>query len=238
MQPAIILVRPQLGENIGKAARAMLNFSLTDLRLVAPRDGWPNPDAGPSASGADGVLDEAQVFETVDAALADCNQVFATTVRPRDMIKDVFTPKDAIQKTHSLASAGGKTAFLFGPERSGLENEDVARADAIVTAPVNPDFGSLNLAQAVVLVAYEHFQQSSNLVLSGAPVHLPATKEELSGLYGQLEEALSARDYFHPENRAELMRRTLRNILERAGFSAQEVQTLRGMVKSLLRPPS
>jgi len=237
MQPVIVLVRPQLGENIGKAARAMLNFSLSDLRLVAPRDGWPNPDAGPSASGADAVLDGAQVFDTVDAAVADCNQVFATTVRPRDMIKDVYTPKAAIQKTHALASAGGRTAFLFGPERSGLENDDVARADAIVTAPVNPDFGSLNLAQAVVLIAYEHFQQSAHPELPENPVFLPATKDALTGLYDQLENALAARNYFFPENRAELMRRTLRNILERAGFTGQEVQTLRGMVKHLLRPP-
>lgn len=233
-QPAIILVRPQLGENIGKAARAMLNFGLTDLRLVAPRDGWPNPDAGPTASGADIVLDKAQVFETLSGAVADCNMTFATTVRPRGMIKEVLTPKRAAEQTRRLEQNGGKAGFVFGPERSGLDNAEVAQSDAIVTVPVNPDFGSLNLAQAVILMAYEYSEMPHPA--EGETALLPAPKNELDGLYGQLEDALDARGYFFPENRADLMRRTLRNILERASFSGQEVQTLRGMVKHLLRP--
>ncbi|MEM7570792.1 MAG: RNA methyltransferase [Pseudomonadota bacterium] len=236
-QPAIVLVRPQLGENIGKAARAMLNFGLTDLRLVAPRDGWPNPDAGPTASGADEVLDRAQVFDTLSDALADCNLTFATTVRPRGIIKEVVTPKDAAERTRALEAKTGRAAFVFGPERSGLENDDVAQSDAIVTVPVNPNFGSLNLAQAVILMAYEYSQMPLATPSDEAAL-LPAAKAELDGLYGQMESALDARGYFFPENRADLMRRTLRNILERAGFSGQEVQTLRGIVKQLLRAPN
>src|SRR5690606_6986548 len=150
--PLIVLVRPQLGENIGKAARAMLNFGLTEMRLVAPRDGWPNPSAGPAASGADLVLERAQVFGSVAEAVADCAHVYATTVRKRGVTKPVLTPE---QTAREIVSREGRSAFLFGPERSGLETEDVALARAIVTVPINPDFGSLNLAQAVILCAYE-----------------------------------------------------------------------------------
>src|SRR5689334_19608180 len=150
--PAIVLVRPQLGENIGKAARAMLNFGLTDLRLVSPRDGWPNPSAGPAASGADLVLERARVFDSVAGAVADCPHVYATTVRKRGLVIPVVTPEEAGRAVHQ---ADGLSAFLFGAERSGLETEEVALAGRIVTVPVNPDFRSLNLAQAVILVAYE-----------------------------------------------------------------------------------
>ena len=151
-QPAIVLVRPQLGENIGKAARAMLNFGLTEMRLVSPRDGWPNPAAGPAASGADIVLERATVYETVAEAVADCPNVFATTVRKRGVTKPVVTHEQAADAVHL---GPGKSAILFGPERSGLETEDVALARTIVTVPINPEFGSLNLAQAVILIAYE-----------------------------------------------------------------------------------
>ncbi|MEM9289390.1 MAG: RNA methyltransferase [Pseudomonadota bacterium] len=234
-QPAIILVRPQLGENIGKTARAMLNFGLSDLRLVSPRDGWPNPDAGPPASGADIVLDKAQVFQTLSEAVSDCQRTYATTVRPRDMIKDVFTPEEACGQSRKLEAEGGRIGFIFGPERSGLDNEEVAQSDAIITVPVNPNFGSLNLAQAVILVAYEYSR--TKIPLPAPDAILPAPKAALAGLHDQLSDALEARGYFYPEDRAPLMRRTLRNILERAGFSSQELQTLRGMVKHLLRPP-
>ena len=156
-KPVIVLVRPQLGQNIGKAARAMLNFGLTEMRLVAPRDGWPNPDAGPSASGADVVLEEAQVFETVQQAIADCSNVYASTVRRRDLVMPVITPE---QMADGISGSPGRTAILFGPERSGLETEDVALANAIVTVPINPEFGSLNLAQAVILLAYEWSKRS------------------------------------------------------------------------------
>jgi len=150
--PAIVLVRPQLGENIGKAARAMLNFGLTDMRLVAPRDGWPNPSAGPAASGADVVLERAKVFDTVQAAIADCSTIYASTVRRRDLVMPVLRPEEMAA---AIAGAPERCAILFGAERSGLETEEVALANAIVTVPINPDFGSLNLAQAVILLAYE-----------------------------------------------------------------------------------
>ncbi len=151
-KPIIVLVRPQLGQNIGKAARAMLNFGLTELRLVAPRDGWPNPDAGPSASGADVVLERAQVFATAAEAVADCSTVFAATVRRRDLVMPVIGPEPMAQQ---IAASPERSAILFGPERSGLETEEVALAGAIVTVPINPAFASLNLAQAVILLAYE-----------------------------------------------------------------------------------
>src|SRR5262245_22182827 len=150
--PVIVLVRPQLGENIGKAARAMLNFGLTEMRLVSPRDGWPNPQAGPAASGADVVLERAQVFDSLAEAVADCAHVYATTVRKRGITKPVMTPEEAAREIHATQ---GRSAILFGPERAGLETDDVAVARAIVTVPINPAFGSLNLAQAVILVAYE-----------------------------------------------------------------------------------
>ncbi|MFL6773147.1 MAG: RNA methyltransferase, partial [Sphingomicrobium sp.] len=145
-KPVIVLVRPQLGQNIGKAARAMLNFGLTELRLVAPRDGWPNPEAGPAASGADVVLERAQVFATTQEAIADCSHVFASTVRRRDLVMPVI---DASEMADRIAVSSNRSAILFGPERSGLETEEVALADVIVTVPINPDFASLNLAQAV-----------------------------------------------------------------------------------------
>src|SRR5690242_5747338 len=150
--PVIVLVRPQLGENIGKAARAMLNFGLTELRLIAPRDGWPNPSAGPAAAGADEVLANVRVFDTLSEAVGDCAQVYATTVRKRGVTKPVLTPEAAAAAIHRDA---GRSAVVFGPERSGLETDDVALARAIVTVPVNPAFGSLNLAQAVIVCAYE-----------------------------------------------------------------------------------
>ena len=151
-KPVIVLVRPQLGQNIGKAARAMLNFGLTEMRLVAPRDGWPNPEAGPAASGADEVLEKAQVFETVQDAVADCSLVFASTVRRRDLVMPVIRPEEMAD---SIGASPERTAILFGPERSGLETEEVALANAIVTVPINPEFASLNLAHAVILLAYE-----------------------------------------------------------------------------------
>jgi len=234
--PAIILVRPQLGENIGKAARAMLNFGLTDLRLVAPRDGWPNPDAGPSAAGAGDVIDKARVYDTVEEAIADCTHVYATTVRDRDMPKPVVTPKEAALQMHTLIKSGEQPAILFGPERSGMTNDDVALADTVLTVPINPVYGSLNLAQAVILVSYEFFQSKS-----GTPAYQPAhpegraSKQELVGLMVHLEAALESKGFFKSEGRRAPQKRTLRNLLQNAGFSSQEIQTLRGVVKSLAR---
>lgn len=234
--PAIVLVQPQLGENIGKTARAMLNFGLTDLRLVAPRDGWPNPSAGPAASGADIVLDQTKVFGSVAEAIADCHQVYATTVRTRDMAKAVVTPRQAASEVSTLQQNQQQAAFLFGREASGLSNDDVAHAHKIVTAPVNPAFGSLNLAQAVILVAYELFQQNDD-----APAEVPAhpeglaTAAEVEGLHQHMKAELEERGYFRSEDRAASQDRTLRNLILNAGFSSQEVQTLRGIIKSLVR---
>ena len=158
--PAVILVRPQLGVNIGACARAMRNFGLTELRLVAPRDGWPNADAGPAASGADDVLADARVFDTVADACVGLGLVFATTLRERDLTRRVVTPEQAAREFHATGGQGG---LLFGPERTGLLTEDLAVANAILTIPVDPDFGSLNLAQAVVVTAYEWFRQSATV---------------------------------------------------------------------------
>lgn len=234
-QPAIILVRPQLGENIGKAARAMLNFGLEDMRLVAPRDGWPNPAAGPSASGADHVLDQARVFETLQEAVEDCNIVLATTRRPRGTLKEVVTPEHGAAQARQLDAKGERIGILFGPERSGLDNEDIAASDAILSVPLNEEFGSLNLAQAVVLFSYEWFKAADTTAAHRLERDYSgqATKKDIQGLMDHLEDALDAREYFYPEERAPVMRRTLRNLIQRAGFTVQETQTLRGVIKKL-----
>jgi tRNA/rRNA methyltransferase len=232
--PVIVLVRPQLGANIGKAARAMLNFGLTELRLVAPRDGWPNPDAGPAASGADIVLESARIFDTAHEAIADCSTVYASTVRRRDLIMPVIDPE---QMGAAIASSPGRSAILFGPERSGLETEDVALATAIVTVPINPDFGSLNLAQAVILLAYEWSRRSA---LAQPPAREPETEAprgELEGLIGQLEDALDSKGYFHPPSRTQATKNTLRTIFTKTGWSSREVKAIRGVIRALGAPP-
>ncbi|UTW54134.1 RNA methyltransferase [Kordiimonas sp. SCSIO 12610] len=235
-QPAMILVRPQLGENIGKAARAMLNFGLSDMRIVAPRDGWPNPAAVPAASGADVVLDNAQVFDTVEDAIADCTLVFASTVRDRNMPKPVATPKEAAAQMRVKLDAGEKPAILFGPERSGLTSDDVALADTILTVPVNPEFGSLNLAQAVILCAYEFDQtRDETPAYQAAFPEGQASKQEFMGLLEHLESALEAKGFFRSAGRRDSQRRMLHNLMHSAGFSSQEVQTMRGIIKSLAR---
>ncbi len=237
LNPVIVLVRPQLGENIGKTARAMLNFGLTDMRLVAPRDGWPNPSAGPSAAGADTVLDNAKTFETVADAIGDCHRVFATTVRHRDMPKSVVTPGEAAKIVAENSASGFRSAFLFGPEASRLSNNDVSHADAILTVPVNPTFGSLNLAQAVILVAYEVFNISDTTALvTAAHPEGRAAMVETEDLHQHLATELENRGYFRSKGRRAHQERTLRNLILNAGFSSQEVHTLRGVIKSLSRP--
>lgn len=231
--PAIVLVRPQLGENIGKAARAMLNFGLTEMRLVAPRDGWPNPSAGPAASGADVVLHRAQVFGSVAEAVADCAHVYATTVRKRGVTKPVLTPERAARDIHTQA---GKSAILFGPERSGLETEDVALARSIVTVPINPEFGSLNLAQAVILLAYEWSKGQALASPPSEDLLPPAPQDELDGMIAQLESMLEPRGYFRPESRRAATTRTLRSLLTKPGWNHLEVRTLRGVLSSLAKP--
>ncbi|MEM7690791.1 MAG: RNA methyltransferase [Pseudomonadota bacterium] len=240
-KPIVVLVRPQLGENIGKAARAMLNFGLTEMRLVAPRDGWPNPSAGPAAAGADIVLDNAKVYETTAQAVADCSHVYATTVRKRGMTKPVVGADGAARLIHSEA---GRHAVLFGPERSGLETEDVALARHILTVPINKEFGSLNLAQAVILVAYEWSRiageaATSDLVQPTAEgdVMPPAPQDELDGLIAHFDKLLAPRGYFLPEARADATRRTLRSVLTKPGWNHLEVRTLRGILSTLERKP-
>ena len=228
--PVIILVRPQLGQNIGKAARAMLNFGLAEMRLVAPRDGWPNPDAGPVASGADAVLEQATVFDTVAEAIADCSRVYASTVRRRDLIMPVVGPRDMASE---IQSSGTRSAILFGPERSGLESDDVALATKIVTVPINPEFGSLNLAQAVILLAYEW---SRNLELSQPTVkevEPPAPMSELNGLIAQFESALDDASYFFPPERTAATRATIRTIFTKPQWSSREINAVRGMIRAL-----
>ena len=228
--PVIVLVRPQLGENIGKAARAMLNFGLTELRLVAPRDGWPNPQAGPAASGADVVLEQARVFDSVADAVADCAHVYATTVRKRGVTKPVMTPEAAAA---AIRGAAGRSAILFGPERSGLESDDVALARTIVTVPINPAFGSLNLAQAVILVAYEWSKGEALAQPPETDLPRPAPQAELDGMIAQLDEMLVAAHFFFPPDRTYLTRRALRTLLTKPGWSSQEVRTLRGVLSAL-----
>jgi tRNA/rRNA methyltransferase len=232
--PVIVLVRPQLGENIGKAARAMLNFGLAEMRLVAPRDGWPNPKAGPAASGADIVLEQAAVFDSVAAAVADCAHVYATTVRKRGVTKPVVTPEQAGRAIHAQE---GRSAILFGPERSGLETDDVALARTIVTVPINPEFGSLNLAQAVILVAYEWSKglagDDTLAQPPEVPLDPPAPQGELDGMIAQLDALLSTTGFFFPPDRNVTVRRTLRTLMTKPGWSSQEVRTFRGVLSAL-----
>lgn len=233
-RPVIVLVRPQLGENIGKAARAMLNFGLAEMRLVEPRDGWPNPAAGPAASGADMVLEQARVFDTTAEAVADCAHVYATTVRKRGVTKPVATPEEAAGEIHARR---GRSAILFGPERSGLETQDVALARTILTVPINPAFGSLNLAQAVILVAYEWSKREALVQPTQEELLPPAPQSELEGLIAHFTRLLEPRGYFQPESRREATSTTLRTMLTKPGWNHLEIRTLRGVLSALERAP-
>lgn len=238
--PAIVLVEPQLGENIGTAARAMANFGLTDLRLVAPRDGWPNEKARAAASRADHVLDAARVFGTTPEAVADLNFVFATTARSRGLPKQVVGPRQAVDALRGRAAAGQSTGILFGRERWGLTNDEIALADAIVTFPVNPAFASLNIAQAVLLMSYEWMTAglSGALPARGAVPHFdltPAPKAELAGLLEHLVRALEPAGYFRSATKKPMMIHNLNAILQRAGFTEPEIRVLRGVVAALER---
>ncbi len=231
--PAIVLVRPQLGENIGKAARAMLNFGLTDLRLVAPRDGWPNPDAGPAASGADAVLADARVYATLAQAVADCSHIYATTVRKRGVTKPVLTPEAA---AHAIHADAGQSAIIFGAERSGLESDDVALAHSIVTIPINPDFGSLNLAQAVIIMAYEWSKSLGLAQPPAVPLDPPAPHGEVEELIDHLVRDLDAAGYFFPADRRKVTLRALRTMVTKTGWSSNDVRMMHGMISQLGRP--
>ncbi len=212
----------------------MLNFGLTEMRLVSPRDGWPNPDAGPSASGADVVLERAEIFDTVADAVADCSTIYASTVRRRDLVMPVLTPEGMAA---AIAGASDRSAILFGPERSGLETEDVALANAIVTVPINPGFGSLNLAQAVILLAYEWSKGAELAVPPEKDIEPPAPHGELEGLIGQVNEELDGKGYFHPPSRTQATKNTLRTIFTKTGWSSREVKAIRGVIRALVSPP-
>ncbi|HWK65533.1 MAG TPA: RNA methyltransferase [Rhizobiaceae bacterium] len=234
--PAIILVEPQLGENIGMVARAMANFGLSELRLVNPRDGWPNERARAAASRADHVIDAVKIFDTLPEAIADLNFVFATTARERDGFKPVRGPVEAGRALRARFRAGEKTGILFGRERIGLENEEVGLADEIVTFPVNPAFASLNIAQAVLLMSYEWMKSGMEAETDTAFAGLemaPAPKEHLLGLFRHLEEALDVRGYFRPKAKKPKMVDNLRAVLTRPGFAEAEIKVLRGVVASL-----
>ncbi len=233
--PVIVLVRPQLAENIGKAARAMLNFGLAELRLVTPRDGWPNPDAGPAASGADAVLANAMVYDSVSNAVADCTQVYATTVRKRGVTKPVI---DAAEAAREIRAAPGRSAILFGPERAGLETDDVAIARTILTIPVNPAFSSLNLAQAVILVAYEWSRGALLAQPTKVDEEPPASQFELDGMIEQFDSMVDEAGFYFPPPKVPSIRRNVRSILTKAGWTAPEIRTIRGMLSALQFPRS
>ena len=234
--PAVVLVAPQLGENIGMVARAMLNCGLIDLRLVRPRDGWPNDSATVAAAGATGVIDSARLFESTAEAVADLQLVFAATARPRHMTKETTTPRRAAADMRAFAARGGRTGVLLGPESRGLANDDVALADKVISIPLNPDFLSLNLAMAVVLMGYEWYVAGAEDEdpAPALPKRIqPATKDEIGGLFEHLERELDACGFLRVEEKRPITVRNLRNIFQRAGLSDQEVRTLRGVIAGL-----
>ena len=235
--PAIILVEPQLGENIGAAARAMANFGLADMRLVRPRDGWPNERATAAASRADHVLAGVQVFETLEAAIADLTLVYATTARSRDMQKEVFGPEEASAAMAAHIGTGKAAGLLFGRERWGLLNDEVAMADAIVTLPVEPAFASLNIAQAVLLLSYEwrRTQAEGRVLPFGDGLHAAAPRAELVGLFEHLEGVLDQTGFFTTPDKRPSMINNLRTALTRGRFTSQEIRTLRGVISSIDR---
>lgn len=235
--PFIILVKPQLGMNIGMVARAMLNAGLTRLRMVAPRDGWPNEQAIAASSGATVILDDAEIFETTEAAIADLQRVYATTARPRGMVGRVVTPRMAGAEFNQHHGEGHETGILFGNERAGLDNEDIVLADTIIEAPLNPRFMSLNLAQAVLLVAYEWrmawLESPSERLESGRSDAV--SKEELLNFFTRLEDGLDSGGFFRATDMKPVMIRNIRNMFQRANLTDQEVRTLHGVIEALKR---
>jgi tRNA/rRNA methyltransferase len=245
--PTLILVRPQLADNIGMVARAMANFGLEHLRLVDPRDGWPNEKARIAASGANGIIDAAESYATFEDGLVGLNWVCATTARQRNLAKPVLTPEQAVAEIRRRLAAGQRCGILLGPERNGLETDEVANADAMVMAPVNPAFASLNLAQAALLMCYEWMKQSGGGTLGrvttyeealepglrtrGSP---PATKEELLGFFEHLERELETQNFFVPPEKRPSMVQNIRTMFTRMGATEQEIRTLRGIVKALV----
>ena len=236
--PTVILVEPQLGENIGMVARAMLNCGLTDLRLVNPRDGWPSEIATATASGADVVISGARLYASSAAAVGDLNFLVAATARPRDMTMRVVTPRQCAAELRRAAAGGNRTGIMFGRESKGLHNDDVALADAVLNVPLNPAFSSLNLAQAVLLVGFEWFQAAdatADDVLNIPKDTRPATKKELIGMFEQLEAELDDCGFFHVREKRPIMARNIRNVFQRAAMTEQEIRTFRGVIAGLGR---
>lgn len=236
-QPIFVLVRPQMGENIGAAARGMWNFGLERLRVVAPRDGWPNERAVALASGAGRLLDHAGLYDDVPSAIGDCTYVFATTARSRGITVPILTPEHAMEQARAMLAQGGRVAVLFGPERSGLDNDDIARANAVISVPVNPDFPSLNLAQCALLCAYE-FRRLGDTTppevwdLAGTDF---ANRAEIAALGDHLEERLDASGFFFPADKAPRMKRNLRQIWSRLTLTRSDVATLHGIFRHIIR---
>ena len=236
-QPSIILVKPQMGENIGSAARAMLNFGLENMRVVAARDGWPSQSAVATASGAGRVLDQARHFSSFHDAIGDCHFVFATTARGRDLTKPVYDPKKAMKIAFEKISDGQNVGIIFGPERAGLENTEVVRSNALITVPVNPNFSSINLAQTVLLLSYEWFLAvdiyeenfSNTRKTSVAPIL------EIEKLSEQYENELEKIGFFFPEEKATSMKSTLRNIWSRLPLTVSDVRAFHGILRHLLK---
>lgn len=239
--PAIILVNTQMGENIGMAARAMLNCGLTDLRLVSPRDGWPSEIAQRASSGALAVIENARVYDTLAEAVADCRFVVATTSRPRDMVKTVLTPETAAAAMIQADNAAGEpvSAYVFGAERSGLENDDLTHCDAILSIPLNPEYMSLNIAQAVLLASYGWYQAMLQDTQRAVPDMLAvadenvATKRDMDALLAHMEDALDESGFFTAESLRPTVLRNLRNTFQRMRLSTQEAHTFHGIIKSL-----
>jgi tRNA/rRNA methyltransferase len=239
--PIVVLVEPQLGENIGMVARAMANMGLTEMRLVKPRDGWPSEKAVAASAGADAIVTGATLHETPAAAISDCHYAYASTARQHAQAKQVVGPREAARSARARITAGQSVAILFGRERIGLLADELALADAVLTLPVNPDFPSLNLAQAVLLAGYEWLLSAGEegellpyVTDLGSP---PATREEAIGLMEHLESELDAAGFFQPVHKKDVMTRNLRNILHRRSLTAQDVRTLHGVVTSLVRGP-
>ncbi len=237
ISPTIILCRPQLGENIGTAARAMLNCRVSDLRIVKPRDGWPNPKALNACSGADEIIANAGVFDSLVDALGDLDLVFATTARTREVMKRVIDPRTAADEVRIATKSGRRIGLLFGPERTGLDNEEIELADSIIAIPLNPNFTSLNLAQAVLILCYEWYTNRSHVALEteGIDSREPIDKRQLASFFDFLETALDERGFYPTPEMKPRMIRNMRAMFLRTGLTRQDVQTLYGMVKKLTR---
>lgn len=235
-QPAFVLIRPQMGENIGAAARAMANFGLERMRLVAPRDGWPNPAAVAMASGAGRLLDAAQVFDDTAGSIADCEYVYATTARPRELTKPVLSPQAAMQDAARRIAQGQRVAVLFGPERAGMENDDISRANAIITVPVNPDFPSLNLAQCVLLTGYEWRLATEDVIPERTQMQGDwANQSEIEALSQHYEDRMEDAGFFFPDHKAASMKLNLRNLWSRMPLTRADVQMLHGIMRQMVR---